>query len=115
MSFIPASYNFEGSFSAMRGDTFERSFDFTNYPLVGKILKMEVRKNHKVEPVLTFVSTGATPTITIAGDVATLKMTASLMAAVSAGEYEYDLQATEGSEVETIMRGKFIITQDITQ
>lgn len=115
MSFIPATYNFDGNFSAMRGDTFERSFDFTNYPLVGKTLKMEVRKSHNVAPVLTFLSTGGAPTITVSGDVSTLKMSASLMAAVNAGEYYYDLQATEGTEVETIMKGKFIITQDITQ
>jgi hypothetical protein len=113
MSFIPAIYNFEGSVSAMRGDTFNRSFEFTNYTLTGKALKMEVRKNHNVDPILTFTSSGESPNITVTGNVLELEMSAAGME-VKAGEYDYDLQATIGGVVETIMRGKFIILQDIT-
>ena len=34
--------------------------------------------------------------------------------AITAGEYFYDVQRTHDSKVSTLMKGKFIVTQDIT-
>jgi hypothetical protein len=100
-----------------KGDTFSRDFTFTDadggpLDMTGYTLVLTV-KNAAGTAVLTF--SGGDWTGTAASGLFTASKTAASMAAVAAGVYAYDVQATlPGGQVITYLQGKFIVDTDIT-
>jgi hypothetical protein len=106
-------------FSIVRGDTFYYNLQVQDQDLNGIDLseytsaKMQVRENEYSNPVLTLSSSGNTIDISnlVAGQIILNAQTSSI---INANHYYYDLQLSNNTKVETVMKGKFIVIQDVT-
>jgi len=103
---------------ARKGDTFTREFTFTNMDtaapldLTSYTLVLTV-KDTAGTTILTISGADWDTTNAAIGEVSCTK-SAGTMGALTAGSYNYDLQATVGGNKVTWLQGKFIIDSDIT-
>jgi|TARA_B110000259_G_scaffold50824_1_gene59902 hypothetical protein len=111
----PATYNIE----AYQGATYKLNMtykvdnavvDLTNYTSA-----MQVRETPKSTSVILDLQTGAE--IVLGGALGTIAVTVPAvdMAAVVAGNYQYDLELNSGGEVTRLIRGKFTVIPEITR
>ena len=111
----PATYNIE----AYQGATYTLNMtykvdnavvDLTNYTSA-----MQVRETPKSTSVILDLQTGAE--IVLGGALGTIAVTVPAvdMAAVVAGNYQYDLELNSGGEVTRLIRGKFTVIPEITR
>ena len=111
----PATYNIE----AYQGATYTLNMtykvdnavvDLTNYTSA-----MQVRETPKSTSVILDLQTGAE--IVLGGALGTIAVTVPAvdMAAVVAGNYQYDLELSSGGEVTRLIRGKFTVIPEITR
>jgi len=99
-----------------KGDTFTRTFTFTDSTgaainLAAKTIVLTV-VNTAGSTVLTFSGSDIDATNAATGVIIIAKTAANM--AVTAGEYRYDLQMTEGAVKTTYLHGAFIVDTDIT-
>ena len=101
-----------------KGDTFTREFTFTNadtgapIDLSSHTLLLTV-KDSAGTTILTISGADWDLTNAALGEVSCTKSTGT-MAAITAGSYAYDLQATVSGNKVTWLQGKFIIDSDIS-
>lgn len=113
---VPGKYNM----ICPQGATFSQSMtvylndaylDFTNYTA-----RMQVRETHASDD---FIAELTTENFNIVLDPAfgriTLTLDAATTTAFTPGEYVYDLEIINGSTVDRIVEGKFIITPEVTR
>ncbi len=112
---IPAILDFEH----YKGDTFlevpfEILIDSVPLNLTGALIKMQLRKNYEKDVVLEFSTTNNKIQI-INSSLGTFKIVEQIID-IESFNYIYDLQITLASgEVETYIKGKFNIANDVTR
>ena len=78
--------------------------------------KMQVRSDINTSPVLTLVSTGASPTIDISNLAAGQIIFSASTADIAANTYYYDCQLwNDDNTIETVIAGNLYIVDDFTQ
>ena len=111
----PATYNIE----AYQGATYTLNMtykvdnavvDLTNYTSA-----MQVRDTPQSAQTILSLTTGAE--IVLGGVLGTIAVTVPAvdMAAVVAGNYQYDLELSSGGEVTRLIRGKFTVIPEVTR
>ena len=107
----PASYDFKGDDAHYKGDTFAVDVQFNNLDVSSSSAVFTIKKNRSDT---TFVYQDTyTPTYDGTNSTITLNIP-STNTSLASGKYDYDLQLTTGSTVETYLTGVFSITEDVT-
>lgn len=111
--------------TCQQGATFQRQITWTDsardaYNLTGYTARMQVRANTTSNTVITSLSTSAgyDGTITLGGTAGTvdLLISATNTAALTAGQYVYDLELVSGGGVVTrLLEGNFKVTAEVTR
>jgi hypothetical protein len=109
------------NFKTPQGSTFTRTIvykvDSSAVNLTGYTARMQVRKSVNDSSILLSLAT-STGEIVITGGTGTITLTvaASVMAALAAGSWVYDLEITSGGGiVSRLIEGKFIVTPEVTR
>jgi hypothetical protein len=111
--------------TCQQGATFQRQLTWTDpardaYNLTGYTARMQVRSNVTSNTIIATLSTtaGNTGTITLGGTAGTvdLLISATNTAALTAGQYVYDLELVSGGGVVTrLLEGNFKVTAEVTR
>lgn len=111
--------------TCQQGATFQRQVTWTDsardaYNLTGYTARMQVRSNVTSNTIIATLSTtaGNTGTITLGGTAGTvdLLISATNTAALTAGQYVYDLELVSGGGVVTrLLEGNFKVTAEVTR
>ena len=103
------------------GATFEKVIQITdsegeNVNITGYSARMQVRPSAASSTVLTELTTANTKiSIDGANGKLTLAVPASETATFKAGNYVYDLETVNGSTVERILQGAFVVRAEVTR
>ncbi len=101
---------------AVRGDYFERGYDIGSSPftLLGKTLKAQVRDKEYGKILHEFNTSNGS--ILVSGTIITINCDADVIKLLKIGTYYWDMIAyTSSQDVQTLMKGKFTITNKITE
>ena len=111
--------------TCQQGATFQRQVTWTDsardaYNLTGYTARMQVRSNVTSNTIIATLSTtaGNTGTITLGGTTGTvdLLLYATNTAALTAGQYVYDLELVSGGGVVTrLLEGNFKVSAEVTR
>ena len=111
--------------TCQQGATFQRQITWTDsakdpYNLTGYTARMQVRDNVSSNTIIATLSTtaGNTGTITLGGIAGTvdLLISATNTAALTAGQYVYDLELVSGGGVVTrLLEGNFRVSAEVTR
>jgi hypothetical protein len=111
--------------TCQQGATFQRQVTWTDsardaYNLTGYTARMQVRSNVTSNTIIATLSTtaGNTGTITLGGTTGTvdLLISATNTAALTAGQYVYDLELVSGGGVVTrLLEGNFKVSAEVTR
>jgi len=111
--------------TCQQGATFQRQLTWTDsardaYNLTGYTARMQVRSNVTSNTIIATLSTtaGNTGTIALGGTAGTvdLLISATNTAALTAGQYVYDLELVSGGGVVTrLLEGNFKVTAEVTR
>ena len=111
--------------TCQQGATFQRQVTWTDsardaYNLTGYTARMQVRSDVTSNTIIATLSTtaGNTGTITLGGTAGTvdLLISATNTAALTAGQYVYDLELVSGGGVVTrLLEGNFKVTAEVTR
>ena len=111
--------------TCQQGATFQRQVTWTDsardaYNLTGYAARMQVRANVTSNTVIATLSTtaGSEGTITLGGTAGTvdLLISATNTAALTAGQYVYDLELVSGGGVVTrLLEGNFKVSAEVTR
>jgi hypothetical protein len=105
-NFTPKTYDFIHT----RGDTvlpveFGLKRDGVAWTVDSAVAQVREAKNRASTLILTLTDVVATGKVTVGGDQLT---------SINPGTYYWDLQVTDGTEVLTLVAGKFVVLNDIT-
>lgn len=104
---------------AYQGATFTLDFTYKagEIPvnLVGYTAAMQVRESPNSPTTVLSLESG--DEITLGGSAGTIsiEVSATVMTAVAAGNYQYDLELNSGSQVTRLLQGKFAIEAEVTR
>jgi hypothetical protein len=112
----PAEYKIE----ARQGATFRRTLTWYLQKqlvnLTGYTARMQVRSSAASSTALLSATTeNSYITLGGAAGTITLNIPANIMAGIPAGRYVYDLELVTGSEVTSLLAGRFIVTAEVTR
>ena len=100
-----------------KGDTFNFNFrvdtDGVAWDLTSYTGRMQVRRSTLDTNKLLDTATNGTVTLDALGNVSA-SVPATFMSTVPVGRWLYDFQLTNGSEVTTILAGRFIVRAEVT-
>lgn len=111
----PGKYNI----TAYQGATFDLNMNWaiggTAVDLTGYTAAMQIRSTPS-SPVAV-VSLTNTSGITLGGTAGTIdiRITAATMGSVAPGQYVYDLELTQGTDVSRLMQGTFLVDAEVTR
>tara|TARA_R110000772_G_scaffold40733_1_gene95141 strand:+ start:1350 stop:1694 length:345 start_codon:yes stop_codon:yes gene_type:complete len=111
----PATYNIEAYQGATYTLNMTYKIDNSVVNLTGYTAAMQVRSAPSSASTILSLESGAE--ITLGGALGTIavEVSATVMAAVAAGNYQYDFDLDSGSQVTRLIRGKFTVVAEITK
>jgi carbon monoxide dehydrogenase subunit G len=111
----PATYNVD----AYQGATFtlDMTYKIDNVvvDLTGYTAAMQVRSAPSSLATILSLESGSEITLGGAAGTIAVEVSATVMAAVAAGNYEYDFDLNSGGQVTRLIRGKFTVVAEITK
>ena len=111
----PATYNIEAYQGATYTLNMTYKIDNVVVDLSGYTAAMQVRVSPGSVATILSLESGAEITLGGAAGTVAVEVSATVMAAVTAGNYQYDFDLNSGGQVTRLIRGKFTVVAEITK
>jgi|TARA_R110000796_G_scaffold238724_1_gene359164 carbon monoxide dehydrogenase subunit G len=111
----PATYNVDAYQGATYTLNMTYKIDNVVVDLTGYTAAMQVRSTPGAPTAILSLESGTEITLGGAAGTIAVEVSATVMAAVAAGNYEYDFDLNSGGQVTRLIRGKFTVVAEITK